>query len=261
MRYFCDHLKLICPFKMLPAEDRLVKAVCLDKKCQAVFYISPTEKVLECYHCGQKYCRDALQDTREVPTGDFKEAFQNVLCRMLLCRTAPKRGTEMVKVHGLSNYYCKLLSPLLTRYGMDKNTGRAKLLTEMNQGEIFDCSLFGDRAFLIEPEHIPVAGYGKDITGSLDYLSETLKLIVESNGGEERLIPVHADGDGHCLVHAISRALVGRELFWHPLRCCLKKHFETNIEKYKVKKIFFFILCIYLHILTFYFNINFLVLF
>lgn len=31
-------------------------------------------------------------------------------------------------------------------------------------------------------------------------------------------MPIHADGDGHCLVHAISRCLVGRELFWHALR-------------------------------------------
>ena len=40
----------------------------------------------------------------------------------------------------------------------------------------------------------------------------------EANGGQQCLVPVHADGDGHCLVHAISRCLVGRELFWHALR-------------------------------------------
>lgn len=50
----------------------------------------------------------------------------------------------------------------------------------------------------------------------------------------ESLVPLHVDGDGHCLVHAVSRALVGRELFWHPLRVGLKHHFITNIDKYKV---------------------------
>jgi hypothetical protein len=40
-------------------------------------------------------------------------------------------------------------------------------------------------------------------------------------------------GDGHCLVHAVSRALVGRELFWHALRVNLMNHLQDNIEKYK----------------------------
>lgn len=219
---------------MLPAESRVLKAVCSDKRCQAVLFIHPSEKTVECHHCGQKHFKDSLNDVREIPSQEVKGALQNYLYRVIINRNTPKRGPEMVKVLGLSNYHCKLLSPLLTKYGMDKNTGRAKLLTEMNQGDILDCSLFGDRAFLIEPEHISIPGFGKDITGSLGYLSETLKLIVASNGGEERLMPIHADGDGHCLVHAVSRALVGRELFWHPLRCCLKKHFELNLEKYKV---------------------------
>lgn len=226
---------------MYPAENiGVFKTFCLDKKCQNVLYIIPNEKFVECNQCGQIHTKSSLQDLREVREDDLSNAVKNYLYRLCIPTCTPKRGTEMVKVLGLSNYHCKLLSPLLTRYGMDKNTGRAKLLTEMNQGEIFDCSLFGDRAFLIEPEHISINGFGKDVTGSVDYLSETLKLIVAYNGGKERLIPIHADGDGHCLVHAISRALVGRELFWHPLRCCLKRHFETNLDKYKVLNILIF---------------------
>lgn len=56
-----------------------------------------------------------------------------------------------------------------------------------------------------------------------------------NNENEERLVPVHADGDGHCLVHAVSRALVGWELFWHPLRVNLKQHFIDNLSKYKMQ--------------------------
>lgn len=51
----------------------------------------------------------------------------------------------------------------------------------------------------------------------------------------DNLVPIHADGDGHCLVHAVSRALIGWELFWHPLRVNLKQHLQDNIEKYKMQ--------------------------
>ena len=36
-----------------------------------------------------------------------------------------------VKVNGLSNYHSKLLSPLLTYHGMDRNTQKAKPLSEL----------------------------------------------------------------------------------------------------------------------------------
>lgn len=232
---------------MLPAGNSVFKTVCPDKHCQSVLYVYSSDRIVECFQCGQKHSKESFRDLREVPSEQVKGALQGYLYRMLINRSTPKRGTEMVKVLGLSNYHCKILSPHLTTHGMDKNTGRAILLTEMNQGKMFDCSLLSDRAFLIEPEHISIHGYGKDITGSIDYLSETLKQIIDHNGGEERLIPIHSDGDGHCLVHAISRALVGRELFWHPLRCCLKQHFKTNLDNYKVCKQFFYISYIIQH--------------
>lgn len=141
----------------------------------------------------------------------------------------------MVKVLGLSNYHCKQLSHLLTRYGMDK-TGKCRPLTELYQrnDQTFDCSVLGDRCFLINVEHVDVVGYGRDISGSGTYLADTLAAICAHDGGEERLLPIHADGDGHCLVHAISRALVGRELFWHPLRTSLKEHFAAKLDQYKI---------------------------
>lgn len=72
--------------------------------------------------------------------------------------------------------------------------------------------------------------YGRDISGSQQYLQDTLNIIKKFNDDEENLIPVYASGDGHCLVHAISRALIGRELFWHALRINLKQHFLTNLN-------------------------------
>ncbi|XP_038859891.1 deubiquitinating protein VCPIP1 [Salvelinus namaycush] len=214
-------------------DKRILSGTCPDPKCQArLFFPAYGSISIECTECGQRHEQNNLLNVEEVTDPDV--VLHNLLRNALLGVTgAPKKGTELVKVMGLSNYHCKLLSPILTRYGMDKQTGKAKLLREMNQGEMFDCSLLGDRAFLIEQEHVSTVGYGKDRSGSLIYLHDTLEEMKKANSNKECLIPVHVDGDGHCLVHAVSRALVGRELFWHALRENLKQHFKQNLDRYK----------------------------
>ncbi|KAF3698549.1 Deubiquitinating protein VCIP135 [Channa argus] len=214
-------------------DKRILSGTCPDPKCQArLFFPAYGSISIECTECGQRHEQKSLLNVEEVTDPDV--VLHNLLRNALLGVTgAPKKGTELVKVMGLSNYHCKLLSPVLTRYGMDKQTGKAKLLREMNQGEMFDCSLLGDRAFLIEPDHVSTMGYGKDRSGSLIYLHDTLEEVKKANGNRECLIPVHVDGDGHCLVHAVSRALVGRELFWHALRENLKQNFKQNLDRYK----------------------------
>ncbi|XP_066508884.1 deubiquitinating protein VCPIP1-like [Hoplias malabaricus] len=214
-------------------DKRVLSGTCPDPQCQAkLFFPAHGSGSIECTECGQRHQQRALLNVEEVTDPDL--VLHNLLRNALLGVTgAPKKGTELVKVMGLSNYHCKLLSPILTRYGMDKQTGRAQLLRDMNQGEIFDCSLLGGRAFLIEQEHVSTVGYGKDRSGSLIYLHDTLEEIKKANDNKECLIPVHVDGDGHCLVHAVSRALVGRELFWHALRENLKLHFKQNLDRYK----------------------------
>ncbi|XP_077368137.1 deubiquitinating protein VCPIP1 [Festucalex cinctus] len=214
-------------------DKRILSATCPDAKCQAsLFFPAHGTVSIECTECGQRHEQKNLLNVQEVTDPDV--VLHNLLRNALLgVAGAPKKGTELVKVMGLSNYHCKLLSPVLTRYGMDKQSGKAKLLRDMNQGETFDCSLLGDRAFLIEAEHVSTVGYGKDRSGSLLYLHDTLDEIKRANGNRECLIPVHVDGDGHCLVHAVSRALVGRELFWHALRENLKQNFKENLERYK----------------------------
>lgn len=214
-------------------DKRILSGTCPDPKCQArLFFPAHGSVSIECTDCGQRHEQKNLLNVEEVTDPDV--VLHNLLRNALLGVTgAPKKGTELVKVMGLSNYHCKLLSPLLTRYGMDRQSGKAKLLRDMNQGEVFDCSLLGDRAFLIEPEHVATMGYGRDRSGSLIYLHDTLEEVKKSNGNRECLIPVHVDGDGHCLVHAVSRALVGRELFWHALRENLKQNFKQNLDHYK----------------------------
>lgn len=46
----------------------------------------------------------------------------------------------------------------------------------------FDCSVLSDRSFLISAEHLDILGYGRDQSGSLSYLAETLRRIEEANG-------------------------------------------------------------------------------
>jgi hypothetical protein len=47
----------------------------------------------------------------------------------------------------------------------------------------FDCSVLSDRSFLINAKHLDILGYGRDQSGSLSYLAETLRSIAEANGG------------------------------------------------------------------------------
>ncbi|GAB6028966.1 Deubiquitinating protein VCIP135 [Chamberlinius hualienensis] len=215
--------------KFLSAAGRVYSGYCPDVGCQTKLLFPSSELSIECTNCGQRHQRNELKDLQLVTDANVLLHTMNTFLR----KQTLKRGVEHVKVLGLSNTHCKLISPILTKYGMEKKTGNAKLLTELNQGETFDCGLLGDRSFRIDPEHVEVVGYGRDISGSCTYLADTLATIMVYNDNEERLIPVHADGDGHCLVHAISRALVGRELFWHPLRTNLLNHFRANRKKYQ----------------------------
>lgn len=211
---------------------KVLCGTCPDEQCRAKLFFPAYDKSIECTSCGQRHEKSTLQNIAEVTNPSV--ALHNILKNILLGNVKPKKGPDNVKVLGLSNYVCKLVSPILTRYGMCKKTGKAQLLTELGQPPVFDCGkILGDRAFVIDEENLSITGYGRDKSGSLKYLSGTLDVIKDVNDGEERLVAIHADGDGHCLVHAVSRALVGRELFWHALRVNLMNHFTENLDKYK----------------------------
>lgn len=215
-----------------PDSYKILYGTCPDEQCKAKLYFPSYDKSIECTNCGQRHEKSAIKNVAEVTNP--KVALHNILKNILLGNVKPKKGADNVKVLGLSNYVCKIVSPILTKYGMDKNTGSAKLLSELGQPAVLDCGkILGDRAFLIEEENLDIIGYGKDRTGSAHYLSDTLKVIRIANDNETRLVPIHADGDGHCLVHAVSRALVGRELFWHGLRVNLMHHFQSKLTTYK----------------------------
>uniref|UniRef100_A0A0K8TFN7 OTU domain-containing protein n=1 Tax=Lygus hesperus TaxID=30085 RepID=A0A0K8TFN7_LYGHE len=206
------------------------RGTCGDECCRQVLLFPELEPFVTCYGCGQIHSTENLVDK-----GPFDPALDPYNCIIHTPASKlniPQRGPDLVKVNGFSHYHQKLVSPLLSTFGMDKHSGKAKSLRQLTGRIYLDCSVFGDRTFTIESRHLGITGFGKD-SASFEYLEETLKVLLPYNNNVENLVPLHVDGDGHCLVHAISRAVVGRELFWHPLRVGLKQHFMVNLEKYK----------------------------
>lgn len=202
-----------------------LSATCPDSHCGTKLFFPLNEVSVECSGCGQRHTVRDLPEKQEVHDREARVGMEMTRLRQ------NRRTPELVRVKGISNYQCKLLSPLLTTHGMDSRTEQAKPLSELKLGETFDCSKLGDRAFAIEEAYLETMGYGRDRSGSVRYLSDTLRALTRDS--RECLVPIHADGDGHCLVHAISRCLVGRELFWHALRCNLHTHLTVHQERYK----------------------------
>lgn len=205
--------------------------ICPDEQCQMKLYYPTHEVSVECPGCGQRHNISDIRDRVLLKEKENKTELS--IQQMRQAFTGKKKGPELVQVRGISNYQCKLLSPLLTTHGRDGKTDSAKPLTELGMGETFDCSKFATRAFSIEENQLDTVGYGRDRSGSIRYLTEILQQLRKANNNKTGLIPLHADGDGHCLVHAISRCLVGRELFWHALRHALYIHLTHNKEKYQ----------------------------
>ena len=208
-------------------------ASCPDPDCRVKLYFPSYEASVECPSCGQRHTVKDLPD--KVLLSDKEDSFGIELAQMRELYSTAKKPPELVKVKGISNYQCKLLSPLLTEYGMDRSDPpKPKTLKDLGLGEVFDCSKFANRAFAIDEAQINITGYGLDRSGSRRYLADILTQIQSANSDVTYLVPLHADGDGHCLVHAISRCLVGRELFWHALRTNLHQHLTTNHDRYKI---------------------------
>lgn len=216
--------------KHVSAKVTYCSATCPDQQCQHKLFFPQHEVSVECPNCGQRHSVVDLPELKVLPDDDQRFAVEVSQLRKMY--SANKRSAEQVKVKGVSNAQCKLLSPLLSTYGMDKNDHPCTL-QELGVGEIFDCSKLSNRSFAIEESHLQVLGYGLDRSGSRLYLKDTLEQLRGVNNDQDCLVPLHADGDGHCLVHAISRCLVGRELFWHALRSNLHSHLSSNLQRYQ----------------------------
>ena len=217
-------------------QSNYCSAACPEPGCRAKLVFPSHEPSVECPGCGQRHSTEELPDKQQLSGQDAVgvelKHLKQLYSSSSSSSSAKKTPAGLVRVKGVSSYQCKLLSPLLTEYGMDHDGG-GRLLSDMGKGRTFDCSKLSGRVFSIEESQLSVAGYGRDRSGSVRYLSDTLEQLRLANNGVECLVPIHADGDGHCLVHAISRCLVGRELFWHALRTDLHKHFSSQLARYK----------------------------
>ena len=81
----------------------------------------------------------------------------------------------------------------------------------MNMAASFDCGRLSNKVFQISQGDIKQPGVGMDESTELSgYLQGTLLKIDEASNQSKSCIPGHADPDGHCLVHAISRCLTGK---------------------------------------------------
>jgi deubiquitinating protein VCIP135 len=154
-------------------------STCLDEYCQYRIIFPAAHTSVVCRGCGQTHNVSNL--TEKKPLENLEAKLQSLLTSLLVETQTPKRGPETVKVMGVSNYHHKLLSHLLTTYGMDKKTGKARPLKELIRRPTLDCSVFGDRCFSIECRHLHISGYGRDQSGSATYLADTLALLAPYN--------------------------------------------------------------------------------
>ena len=84
------------------------------------------------------------------------------------------------------------------------------IYSDMNMAASFDCGRLSNKVFQISQGDIKQPGVGMDESTELSgYLQGTLLKIDEASNQSKSCIPGHADPDGHCLVHAISRCLTG----------------------------------------------------
>ena len=134
---------------------------------------------------------------------------------------------------GISSYQCRLLSELFTFYKVNQRGPVERFLDEENRETIFCCSKLSNHLFSINSEHLSAKGYGVDGSAS-EYLKATLEEIrLFNKKGDYPIVPLHVAGDGYCLMHAISRCLVGRELFWHPLIRNVNQNMRNHQQQYE----------------------------
>ncbi|KAJ8017568.1 hypothetical protein HOLleu_44929 [Holothuria leucospilota] len=106
------------PSRSSAEQHIMLCGTCPDDHCQTKLYFPSYDASIECPNCGQRHLRNSLKNIEEVKNAEV--AIHNMLRTLLVGNVTPKKTADSVKVLGLSNYHCKLLSPLLTRYGMDK---------------------------------------------------------------------------------------------------------------------------------------------
>ena len=105
----------------------------------------------------------------------------------------------------------------------------------------FDCGRLSNKVFQISQGDIKQPGVGMDESTELSgYLQGTLLKIDEASNQSKSCIPGHADPDGHCLVHAISRCLTGIGFLLRQIRNVMvrsqRKAFQIDLRTIKSRR-------------------------
>lgn len=219
---------------------------CPDSFCGERLLIELSKSdMVECYYCGQIHFSSELVDVKPITMNE------EILLKKRLSEMPIRRGPEWIRINGLSSFFCKLISPTFTLYTVDDDN-IARLWSQISDSG-FDWKSLAKCAFEIEQNQLFTEGYyndqfgwfiincyfcfryGLDRSGSLTYLSETLSAIANFNEDQLVLVPLHVGDSGNCLTYAISRALVGREIYWHALKENLTYHLLTYQEWYRQK--------------------------
>lgn len=141
-------------------------------------------------------------------------------------------ASEGDEVNGLTSIESCLLSELFTFYKV-RGEEIEKIRDDEGNDTIFDCSKLSNFLFKINRKHLTTENYGID-KGAVRYLSETLESIRSFNSAEEYpIVPLYVPGDGNCLLHAISRCLVGREIFSDALIKNMNRDMWQRITEYQ----------------------------
>ena len=162
--------------------------------------------------------------------GKFSDSSQDI--QSYKCSNALQGRGMYKESYRRSSFHYRLLSDLLTKYRL--RNGRVERFNGNDGNDtIYDCSNLSGYSFKIKSEQLGNGEYGIDISAK-EYLKETLDSIkLFNNAKEDPIEPLNVAGDGYCLLHAISRGLIGRELFWHPLLSNMNNNMRVNAESYQ----------------------------
>ena len=220
----------------MSGEDRkqldVIKGRCPNDECEEItWFSSTTESQLKCWKCERCYDRREIQVIEMI---DLRNLFVSLLGHSdtmkasTLESVASPESTED-EVDGYSNFQCRLLSELFTFNKVNNRGEVEKILDTQGNETTFKCSRLSNYSFKIKSNLLNKNGFKIDGFAA-SYLEETLEKIKTFNNRDAYpIVPLEATGDGYCLMHAVSRCLVGRELFWHALITNL----SSNMQQYK----------------------------
>lgn len=127
-------------------DDEYQQGYCPDVKCNERLVYKKTDEDIGCYFCGNRL---AIQNLRFKSPIEYEEAKRLKRRIENLLRITNRTNAEWSRVNGISQFQCKFISPLFSKYGISQDW---VCLPLHDLGFIFgfDEKLIKDRAFFIQ---------------------------------------------------------------------------------------------------------------